>query len=161
MFLRGEVVVNTGQCDKGDLKLGANSSTIAPSAQRILYKQLQPNSGLDEATAPGDWTQLLSQPWVSDYQLDTELLGDGEWELLTQVQNTYGWWDDLDPDFAGDGVAVRDSDEKWLKYLRTWWYLIDATHPGPTDPIDPNDDLNMVIIDNVEPDISNAFPPEN
>jgi hypothetical protein len=151
MFLRGNVKVDTGVCSKADLNLGDKSSRINPNAQELYCKRA--NDGLEEATAPDDWPQMFGvQDWVSDYEMDTTLVDDGDYDLITRVRNIHGWWDNFEPDFERDSVANRNTDEKWLKFLRTWY-------KQNFDP--PSNGQGKVIIDNTPPVINNVKPAQN
>ena len=50
------------------------------------------------------------QNWVNDYEMDTTLVDDGDYDLITRVRSIDGWWDKFDPDFANDSVANRNTD---------------------------------------------------
>ena len=158
-FIRGKVKLNDGTCSKDDLNLGANASCFNPSQRKLGYKAAA--AGLGEACPVGNWTWLAAVNWVPDYEFDTTAIPDGDYDTIVQVKTTHGWWDNFDPDFANDSVANRDTDEKWLMYLKTWYYRFD--NPLDHSPPDPAQENNRgkVIIDNTRPTISNCKPAPN
>jgi hypothetical protein len=161
-FLRGEeVIIDDGLSSADDLNLQDTSRLYGPSRRRLLYKEAAPS--LDEPTTPEDWTRELQWgAWVGDYAFDTTDLADGDCDLVVQVENEHGWADDLNPDFADNGGQTGiNSDERWLKYLKTWYYRFDDPlgHSAP-DP-EHEEKRGKVIIDNTPPTISSVKPAQN
>jgi len=157
MFLRGEVGVDYHYCSKGELNLGENASLISRDKLAVYYKQANP--GLAEATHITDWwaNSFGDADWGTTYEMDTAPSAgvmNGDYDLIICLRNIHQWWDNFDPDFLGDAVTNRNSDEKWLKYLRTWYRQGDSSDP-------PQDHESKVIIDNDPPTISNVKPAQN
>jgi hypothetical protein len=146
-FLRGEVKPTVVQNTKAELNLGAKANVIAAAKKRLGYKTAA--AGLAQTCQPGDWTFLGETAWTADTVFNTKVVADGDYDLVIRAENGHGWWDNFDPDFVGDSTATRNSDEKWLKHLQTW-YNQDAS---------PSDDKEgKVILDNTPPKITKRKP---
>lgn len=145
-FIRGDkLAIFSDALTKAELNLGPNSDVFEIDEQILGYKEA--SAGLGEATTVADWTWVHESPWTVVMKFDTKGINDGAYDLAIRVQNEHGWWDNLDPDFAGDATASRNSDEKWLKHLNTWFNQDD--NPD-------NDEEGKVIIDNTPPEVDDA-----
>jgi len=147
MWLRGKVTPTIAQNTRAELNLSSSSATVAAAQKKLGYKTAV--AGLAQTCAPGDWTFLSAVAWALGITFDTTTVSDGEYDLVVQAENGHGWWDNFDPDFAGDATANRNSDEKWLKHLQTWYNQ---------DSNPSNDAEGKVIIDNTRPQIRNRKP---
>jgi hypothetical protein len=148
VFLRGQITPDLLKLTKAELHLGTMyAQTIEPTGKRLGHKSAA--AGLAEACPANLWTFLPDVPWAAPLIWNTVQLNDGDYDLIIQAKNTREWWDNFDPDFAGDADAARDSDEKWLKHQGTWF----------NQDRDPNnDDEGKVILDNTPPAVGNHKP---
>ena len=146
-FLRGTVKPTVAQNSTSQLNLGPSAQMISADKKKLGYKNAV--AGLTEAMTLGNWTFLAEVNWANDITFSTSSLSDGDYDLIVRSQNNRSHWDGFDPDFAGDSVASRNSDEKWLKHLHTWY-----NQDG-----DPSSDTEgKVIVDNTKPTVSNCKP---
>lgn len=171
-FLRGTVTPRISQVQKEPLRLAADSSIIPCKKKQLGWKEVS----IDEAgmtdqlkEAPfGEWSLgfeflLDIVAWDKDILFDTKERKDGSYDLIVKVLNEDDWWDNFTPTFAGDSDKDRNSDEKWLKHLQTWY----SRTTEPTKPITPDtkaEDIpnaSKVIIDNTPPKIQDVFPAPN
>ncbi|MFQ5499578.1 MAG: hypothetical protein ACE5FH_07890 [Candidatus Zixiibacteriota bacterium] len=146
-FVRGQVVADIQQSTKAELNIAAASSTDAADQKNLFYKPAV--AGLAE-NGLGGFTPVGAVPWANDLIWDTDPRNDGDYDVLTIPRNAHQWWDPgVDPWFGGDATAAVNSNEKWLKRLRTW-YNQDAS---------PNNDKEgKVVVDNTSPEVSNFKP---
>ncbi len=147
-FVRGEVMPQIEQSTKAELNLGAASSTDAADRKDFGHKPAA--NGLNENTVTA-FMFIGDVAWGSDITWNTNPLSDGDYDVITKARNSaHQWWDLLMlPDFQGDGSANFNSNEKWLKRLRTWYNQ---------DPSPNNDKEGKVVVDNTSPKVENFMP---
>lgn len=160
-FLRGTVTPVVSEVAKDALKLATGSETIPCDRKKLLFKPVTTpeESMMDQLESKdsvlGKFKSMTGHVgWNEAVVFDTssQATPDGSYDLLVQVANKYGWWDNFMPSFREDKNPSRESDEKWLKHLQTWY-------SQETEPTDYK--KGKVIIDNTPPEIKKVFPPAN
>lgn len=145
-FTRGKVKPTIVQLTKGELLLGPGSGTVDADRKDFAYKPAV--AGLAETNTAG-FTYVGTADFAADITWDTTTIADNDYDVLAQTRSVHIWWDDFNPDFTGDWDPDTDSNEKWLKRLRTWYNQ---------DNRPDNDDEGKVIVDNTPPTVSNVKP---
>lgn len=145
-FTRGKVKPTIVQLTAGELLLGPGSAIVDADKKDFAYKVAV--AGLAEANTAG-FNYIGLVDFASDITWDTTTLTDNDYDVLAQTRSIHQWGDDYNPDFTGDGTAATDSNEKWLKKMRTWYNQ---------DNSPDNDDEGKVIVDNTPPTASNFKP---
>jgi hypothetical protein len=159
-FIRGEIVPTITALEKNvDLLLGTSASTFEIDKKKLGYKivSTDPVSSLedrdDDVNDIPNFTYLSELNWTDNIEFDTTLLKEGAYDLVVKTRNIHSWWDDLRyPSFDGDAETTKNTEEKWLKHLNTWYNQ-------DTEASDDNE--GKVIIDNTPPEITNEKPAQN
>ena len=145
IFLRGLIHPKYAQNSKGELNLQAD--TIGIEEIKMGYKPAE--NGLDRDLYGMDWRfdkWTAAVPFGNRIEFKTEETFDQDLDLILEVKDVHGSWDDFNPTFAGDpippGAKDYSSDERWLKHLGTWYNQ---------DDFADNDNEGKVILDNNEP----------
>jgi hypothetical protein len=148
-FLRGKVKSAIAQLAKNELNLAAGSAIIAASQVAVGYKPAV--AGLNDANTQG----FTFAPWVglgTDVIFDTTTpqTPDNDYDLIAGTTSTNNWVDTFNPDFTADPKASVNTNEKWLKYLHTWYNREQGAPTGDTK--------GKVIVDNTGPVVNNFKP---
>ncbi|MBI5192338.1 MAG: hypothetical protein HZA08_02720 [Nitrospirae bacterium] len=146
-FTRGKVKPTIVQLTAGELLLGPGSGIVDADKKDFAYKVAV--AGVAEANTSG-FNYVGFVGFTSDITWDTTTISDNDYDVLAQTRSTHEWWDDFNPDFTGDSNASTNSNEKWLKRLRTWY--------SQNPLLAGDDDRGKVIVDNTPPTVSNFKP---
>ena len=160
MFLRGtEVTVELEEVPKANLGV---AEKLTNDEVKIGYKTATNGDGdaaSTIATFTADVNFALFDP---DLELDTQAIGDGDWDLVVIGKNARGFSDNLRPTWGADaatgapadGTAAVNTDEKYLKAIGTWY---DKDRDSSTN----TDKEGKVAIDNTAPTIdATQFKPQ-
>jgi hypothetical protein len=155
MYLRGTVKTKFEEVSATDLGV---DQKLSVGRVRVKYKLSNPDlSGKPSDFPAGNQTPYVSFGFFShELDLDTTILGDGEWDLLLTGENDEGFEDNLLPTWApnpaaapadpGDGTAAVNTEEKYLKVLGPWY-------DKDRDPTTNQVDEGKVIVDNTAPTV--------
>lgn len=145
-FVRGVVKPTIQLATRAELLLGPNSATVNANQKELAYKLVV--AGLNDANTAG-FNFLGAVGFGDDLTWDTTTLSDGDYDLIVRTRSIHNWLDNFNPDFTGDTNGATDSNEKWLKTLRTWYNQDNSPN---------NDDEGKIIVDNTQPSVSGFKP---
>lgn len=162
-FVRGTVKVTKSALTAAELHIDVAPGLLEGPTNYIVCEKDAEAERNDFTTLRPDWWHYGAETdWWTDYQLDTTQLTttESDHDLVISVQHSDGMWDTLEPHFSPLVEDPADSsewntDEKWLKHLRTWFDRNTGPEAGWSD------NKSMIRVDNRAPTISDVKPAAN
>lgn len=144
-FVRGKTKPKIELNSKAELRL-ASPNTVNADQKDVGYQAAAAGLGGGRPTA---LTYVGAVNWADNLEWDTSTVTDGEYDVVARTRSIHHWIDTFYPDFTGDATAAINTNERWLKTLRTWYNQ---------DAAPDNDKEGKVVIDNGAPEVQNFTP---